>query len=295
MAKITRFTIKQFGSSGPSGDFGQFGSLAASSPNYTKDPATIQSLAAFLTGWAAETIATNRPALEDMNGLDFLIFQALCYFQQAGIPEYDAGTTYYQYSICQYGGVIYQSLVDSNTGNTPAVGAYWSLLSYVDLSSAQTIAGVKTFSSFPVTPSSAPSTNYQVANKKYVDDLVNGIGLVDYSSSSTVIGWSSFTTKKIYTTKIGSMVFVFFNIAGTSNATTVSFTLPYAINADLVASGIGGLLLYTYNAGAYVSTPGHFVANNATTITANKAYIGADGWANSGTKQVVGQFSYIAA
>ena len=40
----------------------------------------------------------------------------------------------------------------------------------VRLSSDQTVAGVKTFSSFPVTPSSAPTTNYQVANKKYVDD-----------------------------------------------------------------------------------------------------------------------------
>ena len=36
----------------------------------------------------------------------------------------------------------------------------------------QTIAGVKTFSSFPVTPSSAPTTNYQVANKKFVDDSI---------------------------------------------------------------------------------------------------------------------------
>ena len=36
----------------------------------------------------------------------------------------------------------------------------------------QTIAGVKTFSSFPVTPSSAPSANYEVANKKYVDDSI---------------------------------------------------------------------------------------------------------------------------
>jgi hypothetical protein len=34
----------------------------------------------------------------------------------------------------------------------------------------QTIAGVKTFSSFPITPSAAPTTDYQAANKKYVDD-----------------------------------------------------------------------------------------------------------------------------
>lgn len=36
----------------------------------------------------------------------------------------------------------------------------------------ETIAGIKTFSSFPVTPSSAPSTDYQVANKLYVDTVV---------------------------------------------------------------------------------------------------------------------------
>lgn len=41
------------------------------------------------------------------------------------------------------------------------------------LTGAQTVNGVKTFGSFPVTPSSAPTSNYQVANKKYVDDTVS--------------------------------------------------------------------------------------------------------------------------
>ena len=43
---------------------------------------------------------------------------------------------------------------------------------------AQTINGIKTFGSFPVTPSSAPTTDYQTANKKYVDDLVGNINTV---------------------------------------------------------------------------------------------------------------------
>lgn len=42
---------------------------------------------------------------------------------------------------------------------------------YVNRTTNQTIAGVKTFSAFPATPSSAPTANYQVANKKYVDDV----------------------------------------------------------------------------------------------------------------------------
>jgi len=40
---------------------------------------------------------------------------------------------------------------------------------------AQTIDGIKTFSSFPITPSSAPTTDYQVANRKFVLDSVVGL------------------------------------------------------------------------------------------------------------------------
>ena len=40
----------------------------------------------------------------------------------------------------------------------------------VQTSGHQTVNGIKTFGSFPVTPSDAPSSDYQTANKKYVDD-----------------------------------------------------------------------------------------------------------------------------
>ena len=43
----------------------------------------------------------------------------------------------------------------------------------------QTLAGIKTFSSFPITPSSAPTTDYQTANKKYVDDSISVENLFD--------------------------------------------------------------------------------------------------------------------
>jgi hypothetical protein len=43
----------------------------------------------------------------------------------------------------------------------------------------ETVYGIKTFDSFPITPSSAPTTSYQVANKSYIDtsldiSIVNG-------------------------------------------------------------------------------------------------------------------------
>ena len=56
---------------------------------------------------------------------------------------------------------------------------------FVDLTSSETVAGTKTFSSFPITPSAAPTTNYQVANKKYVDDTVSGgiVGAMIYKGT----------------------------------------------------------------------------------------------------------------
>ena len=48
---------------------------------------------------------------------------------------------------------------------------------HVDTTGNETIAGVKTFSSTPVGPSAAPTANYQLANKKYVDDSVPSFAL----------------------------------------------------------------------------------------------------------------------
>lgn len=46
--------------------------------------------------------------------------------------------------------------------------------SYVTRLGDQTVGGVKTFASFPVSPGTAPTTDYQLANKKYVDDNAGG-------------------------------------------------------------------------------------------------------------------------
>lgn len=48
----------------------------------------------------------------------------------------------------------------------------------------ETIAGIKTFSSFLITPSSAPTTDYQVANRKFVLDSVAGAGGGDMMKST---------------------------------------------------------------------------------------------------------------
>lgn len=69
-----------------------------------------------------------------------------------------------------------------NISANPATSYRWSgtdlvevgqdLSNYMTLDSAQTVTGVKTFSNLPES-SATPTTNNQLANKKYVDDTVN--------------------------------------------------------------------------------------------------------------------------
>ncbi len=63
----------------------------------------------------------------------------------------------------------------------------------VSLTGDEIIEGNKTFTSFPITPSSAPTTNYQVANKKYVDDgLDTKVSLTGNESIADVKTFTSF-------------------------------------------------------------------------------------------------------
>lgn len=61
--------------------------------------------------------------------------------------------------------------------DTVAAGNDSRIVNAVQTSGNQTVEGIKTFSSFPVTPSAAPTADYQAANKKYVDDSAGGIGV----------------------------------------------------------------------------------------------------------------------
>jgi hypothetical protein len=125
MAKITRKNQKIFGQNALSGQIGVFGSLAAGSPATTTDPETIQSLSNYLAGWFSGVVGSNSPAIEDVNALAYLYSYQLAYLMQAGIPEYNANTTYYIGSFVQSAGVIYQSITDNNISNAVSNGTYW--------------------------------------------------------------------------------------------------------------------------------------------------------------------------
>lgn len=132
MPKLTRKTVVQFGAGGPSTDFGQFGSEKAGTPQTSQDPSIIQQLSAWATGWAAAAVgAAFNPYLEDLNGFCFTVFYFLANLFERGIPDWDAGTTYYKGAYVQDpagSGQRWYSLQDNNLNNAPpasASNAFW--------------------------------------------------------------------------------------------------------------------------------------------------------------------------
>ena len=119
MPALPRKTQKIFGSSlTPTGNLAVWGSLAAGSPAYSSDLATIQSTA-FLSGFNSALVGNRSPAVEDLNGLIYLVTQQLAYVLQSGIPEWDTSTVYYTGNYVRVAGVAYISLTDANVGNNP--------------------------------------------------------------------------------------------------------------------------------------------------------------------------------
>ncbi len=119
----------------------------------------------------------------------------------------------------------------------------------------------------------------------------------DYTASSTVTGWASFTNEHIYYKKLGKLVFVEFYIKGTSNATTASFTLPFSASNAQASLYPGAPLFSTQDNSVDQTTPGRaYMAPNTATVTLGKdcSDAGVSGWTNTGTKVAAGSFFYEA-
>lgn len=130
MPKIERKTQKIFGGNAESDQLAVFGSMISGTPVYNDDIEALQS-EAYTEGWKAAVAANEAPFMEEMNAVQYGFSKQLAYLFQQGIPEWDAGTTYYLNSFCQVGGVIYKSMQDENINHSPAdntEGTYWSPL-----------------------------------------------------------------------------------------------------------------------------------------------------------------------
>jgi hypothetical protein len=113
----------------------------------------------------------------------------------------------------------------------------------------------------------------------------NSTDILNYFTQSTIVGWSSFTTSIIYYQKIGSIVYVYVNIVGTSNSTSVSITLPYKSLFPISYFSSLGM-----NNGA-VRAIGKGMLSGITVNYYNTVSGGA--WIASGIKEVQGEFFYL--
>ncbi len=120
--------------------------------------------------------------------------------------------------------------------------------------------------------------------------LLTGLGTVwtDYFATSTIVGWSS-KTGYIYTKKIGKTVFVQYQISGTSNSTSTTFTVPYAGNAN-----VGMSLGYAVDNGG-TAVAGYITLPGGDSIVTLYSTVASGAWTASGTKNVQGAFCYETA
>lgn len=123
MAKLARKGQKIFARQATNN--GVFGSLQAGNKQTSQDVETLQSLTAYSEGWNYATLsAESRPPLEEFQSLNYINTYQLAYMFQEGIPEWDSNSYYHQGSIVKVTTdntfVLYNSLIDNNTGNNPA-------------------------------------------------------------------------------------------------------------------------------------------------------------------------------
>jgi uncharacterized protein YunC (DUF1805 family) len=130
MAKITRKYNKTFGDTGPTGILGQWGSYKGGTGVYSSDPDTLQALTSEFAGGLKGGMNGNAPpAIEELNGLFYLLSRQGGYLLQTGIPEWDAATEYHTGSFVSVAtdGAVYMSVADSNTNNAVSDTTKWMI------------------------------------------------------------------------------------------------------------------------------------------------------------------------
>lgn len=151
---------------------------------------------------------------------------------------YDAANTYSQYDTCVSGGIVYYSKINSNTGNTPAVGINWGLesdlLAAVTTSGSQTISGLKTFSDGFVSISATQGIGYATGAGGTVTQLTSKGTAVTLNKPSGQI------------TMNGAAL-----AAGTRATFTLNNSLISSIDTLLINFGAGSYAIQSYNVWSY--------------------------------------------
>lgn len=111
------------------------------------------------------------------------------------------------------------------------------ILNALNLTGAQTVAGVKTFSSIPKIPTTAPTADAEVAGKKYVDDqfqssIVTGTNDISETSGN----WDDMEDMSITITTTGGNVLLMFTASLYVNALNDDYDLRFDIDGTPVCA-----------------------------------------------------------
>lgn len=124
-------------------------------------------------------------------------------------------------------------------------------------------------------------------------ELVAGAGTdwatTDISGSSTIVGWASFTVKQLRYRQVGKFIYVFYYLAGTSNDTATSFTVPVSPATTMNEyEGVSGLHI---DNGAVGTQPRWNLVSSGSVVTFFTTFAGG-GWTASGSKDIRGTVVY---
>lgn len=113
---------------------------------------------------------------------------------------------------------------------------------------------------------------------------------IDYSNTSTIVGFSSFTAKHIWYKVIDGYMFVDFWLFGTSNSTEMTFTVPFVSAEGFEIYRATG---YIINQGGVINAPGRSsIANGSNVVILRRDFVGANTWATTSSKGSNGQISF---
>jgi hypothetical protein len=276
MAGPARVTQALFSTTGltPTGGF-----AAAANGTVTTEAGSSNTPANIMTGqsgewaagWLAATLGSSKfPAIEDMNGVNYVLTYQLAYLLERGIPEYDAGTSYNIGDITRQAatGNLYLSLINANLGNALSNGSDWKFCGNIEqLISAPYWCGTSTGSANAQAISTGYSLGALTAGQTFnftagfsnsgtitlaIDSVAaadlyynGGSGLATVVSTQIVVG-NDYTvlydgSKLVVINPTGSLAFVSknFQVFTSSGTYTPTAGMVYC-DIEVVGSGGGG-------------------------------------------------------
>ena len=236
--------------------------------------------------------------------LDASVAQTKVSYQNIEITDSDSGKTILGWGFIYKENVLGNSTIlqiteptePSGTINIPDVaGATETLALLSDIptvgNATETVAGIAEIATTAeVTTGTDDERIVTPLKLKAVTDLkVDKTEWIDYSAISTVVGWSSFTVKDIEYMISGNICNVRGLIAGTSNSTTTSFTLPL----NYTGTNSYGVVSVSYaNSGTNSTIPGiiRIISNTSEILFFRDGTL--LNFSATGTKQINFNFSF---